>query len=245
MIYGWIVNIGEKSWRKRWYLQALTFLQLLEVCIEGIPQFIFEYYIFLTESQTLFQSLQSIQKWFALVSILTVSLSITSATTTLDREEDSRSVYDEKFKKRIQHAEKEYYWKNYKEKNKNLWYIYFVIVYIGRAFEFIPRCIIYTKFIQEFGLKSFGYFAGIYIFILLLSPVNCLRKIYSEYSNDTCIKPLIIISTIVGELQTFSFATNGYFDFNGRKKSCIYDTMHYFTLLIWLFVLLIQLLPVD
>ncbi|XP_061185086.1 uncharacterized protein LOC133193130 [Saccostrea echinata] len=91
----WTILIGWKRWRARWYLQALTFLWLIEASLEGIPQTILLWFI-KYENKDLNIDFYNTQDISLVTNFVSSLLSVFFATKYLNKDEDRRLEHSQR-----------------------------------------------------------------------------------------------------------------------------------------------------
>ncbi|XP_062595680.1 uncharacterized protein LOC134257042 isoform X2 [Saccostrea cucullata] len=189
-LYGWLTIVGKQTWSKRWYLQALTFLHLIEICIEGFPQFLIEYNEM--DMDLFLQRPLNHEKWAMLASLLGVTVSIASVSFTLDEEEDVRDAYYQVKEKGTISKVAADYWDMPDCKRNGcctcLGQTLFVSIpckiacFLEKMFDVITRWFLYVLFIQAFPWWSLLILLSAYALMNYLSS-GCLY-LYDGITKD-------------------------------------------------------------
>ncbi|XP_061180832.1 uncharacterized protein LOC133189484 [Saccostrea echinata] len=193
----WTMLMGWKRWKVRWYLQALTFLWLIEAAIEGIPQNILLWYI-KYENEDLNIDLHNTKDISLVLNFVSSLLSVFFATKYFNKDEDQR----------LEHS-KRTVGKSYR--NKCVSFLreiaYLLALFSEKGIEIFIRIVMFGTFASVVGWEpAFYVFLG-HFGIFLFLTWYCFRQLKQKhiYYDNCANNPSLMSSLLVGIFANIFF----------------------------------------
>ncbi|XP_062567912.1 uncharacterized protein LOC134230150 isoform X2 [Saccostrea cucullata] len=184
----WTIRMGWKRWKTRWYLQALTFILLIDAALGEIPQTIILYFI-KYENNDLNIDLYNTRDISLVINFVSSLISVFFATKYLNKDED----------RRLEHS-KRTLTQSHKNTCVSIWrnIAYLLALLFERGIEIFIRIVMFGTFASVVGWNPALYVFIGHLLMFIVLTILCFRKLKQKHIfYENCTKKASFVSSLL------------------------------------------------